>query len=307
MSFNVEKAKEIELADKSLFDNYFTNFSPEISEFTFTNLYIWRNFYKFNFLEFKDHLLVFSKTYFNKWKKPKRENKDTLFFLSPIGPNPNQIILSLFEELKNLEFHRVPESLVNDIQKEVGYDPTRIMILEDRDNWDYVYNKQELVSLPGNKYRHKRRWLSKFKSIYDYDFQIISEELIEKSRQLQLEWCILNECQSHEDLMEEQKAIDYIFDNFSNLKITGGIVCVDGKCVGYTLGEMLNNDTIVIHIEKAHREYEGAYQVVNNLFLDNCFQDAVYVNREQDLGIPGLRKAKESYNPVHMVKKYIIY
>ena len=82
---------------------------------------------------------------------------------------------------------------------------------------------------------------------------------------------------------------------------------MDDKCVGYTLGEMLNNETVVIHIEKAHIDYEGSYQAVNNLFLKNCCETAIFINREQDLGISGLRKAKESYKPHYMVKKSIIF
>ncbi|MFX1503807.1 MAG: phosphatidylglycerol lysyltransferase domain-containing protein, partial [Promethearchaeota archaeon] len=91
------------------------------------------------------------------------------------------------------------------------------------------------------------------------------------------------------------------------LKFKGALLCVNEKCAAYTFGEMLNSDTLVIHIEKAHMEYEGAYQAINNLFLKNCCKDVRFVNREQDLGIPGLRRAKESYKPIHMVEKSVIY
>jgi hypothetical protein len=82
---------------------------------------------------------------------------------------------------------------------------------------------------------------------------------------------------------------------------------LDNKCAAYTFGEMLNENTMVVHIEKAHMEYEGSYQAINNFFLKNCYDTAIFVNREQDLGVLGLRRAKESYKPVRMVKKSIIY
>ena len=82
---------------------------------------------------------------------------------------------------------------------------------------------------------------------------------------------------------------------------------MDNNCAAYTFGEMLNETTMVVHIEKAHMEYEGSYQAINNFFLKNCCNNAIFVNREQDLGVQGLRRAKESYKPVRMVRKNIIY
>jgi hypothetical protein len=304
---DLNDAKVIELSDKTLFDNYFTKFTPEISEFTFTNLFIWRKYYEFLFKEFDDHLIIFSKNYLKNWKKPLSNKKDVICFFPPVGQNPGEIILSLFTNLKNIEIHRVPESIINKDKFDERLKDLNLEFKDDRNNWDYVYNKQELIDLLGNKFRQKRRWLNKFMAQYNHEFNIITAECIQRARKLHLEWCDQNECQSNEDLREEQKAVNEAFDNYFDLELKGGIICVDDKCVGYTLGEMLNNDTIVIHIEKAHVEYEGSYQAINTFFLKNCFEDGLFVNREQDLGLPGLRKAKESYKPHHMVKKFIIY
>ena len=304
---NLSIAKKIEITDKPLFDNYFLKFNPQISELTFTNLFIWRNHYDFLYIEHKNHLIIFSKSYLNKWKKPQSDKRDVIYFLPPIGPTPDKIIFELFETLNNIEIHRVPEPIFNQIRESETLINFNLEFFDDRDNWDYVYNKEDLINLAGNKYRQKRRWLNKFIEQYNYEFNIITEEFIDKARKLQIEWCDNNECQSNEDLLEEQKAIDEAFDNYLNLNIKGGILCVDGKCVGYTLGEMLNKETAVIHIEKAHINYEGSYQAVNNLFLKNCCETATFINREQDLGIPGLRRAKESYKPLHMVKKSTIF
>ncbi len=304
----LNRAKRLEIEDKQIFDRFFNDFPPKISEFSFTNLFIWRNHYNFRFMEWEDHLLIFSEEYLKKWKKPLSNMDNVIFFLPPIGPEPEQIIIELFKVQSDIEIHRVPEDLSGRVKTSKKFNALNLEIIEDRNNWDYVYEKQNLINLPGNKFRQKRRWLNKFFESHDYDFNLINEDWIEPCRQLQIEWCDRNECQSNEDLMEEQNAIDDSLKYFFDLKLNGGILCVDGKCVGYTFGEMLNKDTAVIHIEKAHAEYEGSYQAINNLFLKNCCEsDATYINREQDLGISGLRRAKESYKPHHMVKKHVIY
>ena len=300
-------AKEIKLEDKELFNSYFHKYPPQTSEFTFTNLYMWRNFYGFNFMEWREHLLLFTHNLFEAKKIPASGNKKALYFFPPIGPNPAEIIVSLFENLKDLEFHRVPERISENIRNHNKFSSLGIGIMEDRDNWDYIYEAENLRNLPGNRYRQNRRWLNKFLENYNYDFKILTENEVELCKKLQLEWCILRQCEDDEELKEEELAIYDALDNFSALGFQGAIICVDDKCAAYTFGEMLNPNTMVIHVEKAHMDYEGAYQAINNLFLKNSFEGVIYVNREQDLGVPGLRRAKESYKPIRMEKKSIIY
>jgi len=300
-------AKEIKLEDKALFNSFFHKYPPQTSEFTFTNLYMWRNFYGFNFMEWKDHLLLFSRDIFEAKKIPATGNKKALYFFPPIGPNPAETIVSLFENLKELEFHRVPERISEDIRNHNKFSSLNIEILEDRDNWDYVYEAENLRNLPGNQYRQNRRWLNKFLENYDYEFKILTENEVELCKKLQLEWCVLRECEDDEGLKEEELAIYDALDNFLALGFQGALICIDDKCAAYTFGEMLNPETMVIHVEKAHMDYEGAYQAINNLFLKNSFENTIYVNREQDLGVTGLRRAKESYKPIRMEKKSIIY
>jgi hypothetical protein len=305
---DLSTGKPIEITDKSLFDGFFRNYPPENSEFTFTNLFMWRNYYNFFFMEFKKHLILFSYDYLKKRRNPiNNDSNDYIYLFPPIGPSPDEMIFELFENIRNIEIHRVPEIVCEKLMKNETFNRLNLNCLEDRNNWDYVYNKEENLNLAGNKYRQNRRWLQKFFSNYDYDFKILTEDLIEKSKELQLEWCVMRACTEDESLEAEQEAIYEALNNYDILGFSGALVCVKDKCAAYTFGEMLNDKTLVIHIEKAHMEYEGSYQAINNLFLKNCCADAVYVNREQDLGIEGLRRAKESYKPLKMVKKSIIY
>jgi len=167
-------AKKIEITDKPLFDSYFVKYKPQISELTFTNLFMWRNYYDFLFTELNDHLIIFSKSYLNKWKKPHSNKKDTIFFLPPIGNKPDEIIFNLFDNLDNIEIHRVPEADIKKIKENEKITNFKLEIIDDRDNWDYVYEREELITLAGNKYRQKRRWLKRFTEQYDYKFNFIA-------------------------------------------------------------------------------------------------------------------------------------
>ena len=303
---DLSSTKPIEIKDKPLFDDYLKRFPPEISELTFTNLFMWRNHYDFLFTEWNNHLIIFSREFLKKYNIYSI-NPDNAFFLPPIGQNPSKTIIELLDSIKNIEIHRVPENIIEKIRENTELNDLKIEILDDRNSWDYVYDKEAIINLKGNKHRQNRRWLNKFLSSYNYEFNLLLGEWIEKTKELQLEWCIMRGCEEDEGLKDEQNAINEALNHFNELNFNGGIICVDNKCVAYTFGEMLNPDTLVIHIEKAHMNYEGSYQAISNLFLKNCCQNAVYVNREQDLGISGLRRAKESYKPHHMVKKSIIH
>ncbi len=305
---DLSTGKPIEITHKTLFDEYFQKFPPEISEFTFTNLFMWRNYYNFLLMEFKEHLILFSNDYLKNRKNPiNAGSSDYIYFFPPIGPHPDEIIIKLFEDISNIEIHRIPEEICEKVTQNEKYNKLNLDYLEDRNNWDYIYNKEEISNLAGNKFRQNRRWLQKFLNNYDYDFQLITGNLVEKCKELQLEWCVMRACTEDESLEAEQEAIYEALNNFNTLGFSGGILCVNDKCAAYTFGEMLNERTLVIHIEKAHMEYAGSYQAITNLFLKNCCVDTLYVNREQDLGIEGLRRAKESYKPTYMVKKSIIY
>ncbi|MFX0077227.1 MAG: DUF2156 domain-containing protein, partial [Candidatus Hermodarchaeota archaeon] len=301
------RAKRLTLDDKAVFDRYFQRYPPQNSEFTFTNLFMWRKFYEWLYFEWKDHLVLFSKEYFKKSRPPLSRKDDAIYFFPPIGPNPVDIIFNIAEIHKTAEFNRVPEDLTNSVVNDKRFVSMNFEFVDDRDNWDYLYEVEELKALPGNRHRQNRRWLNKFLQTYDYQFKILTEDLIDKSKELQLEWCLMRQCEDDEGLTQEQEAIYEALDNFTTLGFKGALICVEDKCAGYTFGEMLNSDTLVIHVEKAHIEYSGGYQAIGNLFLNNVYSDVKFVNREQDLGVEGLRRAKESYKPIKMVKKSIIY
>jgi hypothetical protein len=123
---------------------------------------------------------------------------------------------------------------------------------------------------------------------------------------LEAEWCDLRHCEASPGLLNESFAIKEAFTHFGELGVKGGAILINGKVEAFTMGDPLNPETVVIHIEKANPAYEGLYPTINQAFLEHQWSGYTYVNREQDLGEEGLRKAKESYFPHHLVNKYTI-
>lgn len=164
----------------------------------------------------------------------------------------------------------------------------------------------ELIALPGQKYHDKKNLIRQLDKAADWRYRPMTPELIERTLPFQHDWCQERNCAENEGLLREHCATFRMLTNFTALGLRGGVIEVDGRLAAITLGEPLNADTWVVHIEKAMGGLPGLYQAINREFLRDAAADFPFVNREQDLGIPGLRKAKLSYNPVRLIKKYTI-
>ena len=161
-----------------------------------------------------------------------------------------------------------------------------------------------MVTLEGRKYNKKKNKLNFFKKNYDFKYHKITKENISLVNNFQNFWCLKKECEKNRDLFNENLGIKYLIDNYSELDIKGGFIEVDGKVIAYSFGEIINEDIVVIHIEKADENYKGSYQAINAIFLEKEWQGYTFVNREDDAGILGIRIAKSSYLPEKMLKKY---
>ena len=288
------KYRKIELEDKPIFDDLFKKYHPLISDFTFTNLFTWRYAHKFHISNIGDFVLVISLKD-NNWR-----------IYDPIGPieKKKEIIKRCFSLLPATDTVRFVMLL--DIVAELFRRNSSYVIEEERNNFDYVYLTKNLIELKGKDYDSKRNFIKRFNEKYKYEYKRITKDDIEKCIFFEEEWCLNRDCFGIEGLEKERKAIKDMLVNFEYLKIKGGMLTINNKIEAVTLGEALNKETFVVHIEKANSDYIGSYQVINQMF---CSAEAVnykYVNREQDLGIPGLRNSKESYHPHKMIKKYTL-
>jgi hypothetical protein len=187
-----------------------------------------------------------------------------------------------------------------------GLKTNGIKVELDRGQCDYVYLTQDLIELKGRKYHRKRNHIKQFQEKYSSQCIPLTPEWISQCLQLETEWCDLRHCEASPGLLNESLAIKETFSHFGELGVKGGAILINGKVEAFTLGDPLNPETVVIHIEKANPAYEGLYPTINQAFLEQRWSGTTYVNREQDLGEEGLRKAKESYFPHHLVNKYIL-
>jgi hypothetical protein len=287
--------KELSLQEKPLLDKSFIQSAPLISEFTFTNLFIWRYAYQIRISSLQNFLCLLS------------DQGEQSFFFPPIGEGD---MIKCYEGmLRFLEgkaavpkIARVPESGM----AQIDWKTTGMKAELDRDQSDYIYLTKDLIQLEGRKYHRKRNHIKQFKEKYSYQYIPLTSECIPECLRLENEWCDLRHCEVIQGLANESVAIKEAFTHFEQLGVKGGAILINGKLEAFTLGEPLNPETVVIHVEKANPAYEGLYPLINQVFLENEWSGYKYVNREQDLGEEGLRKAKESYFAHHMVNKYLI-
>jgi hypothetical protein len=230
------------------------------------------------------------------------------YAMEPVGPSSREDVALMVMDWMREErkegiprIERADERIVSELEgiQSVTVEPTR-------DHFDYVYLRDDLVNLAGNRYRSKRNHINQLLRTYSYQYSDLAPDHIRDCIELQEKWCMLRRCEDDLNLLGEWDAVKEILGSYESLDVQGGVVTIENKVMAFTIGQMLNDDTAVVHIEKADPEIPGLYPVINQQFCENNWKNVRYINREQDLGMPGLREAKLSYYPDHMVKKFRI-
>lgn len=175
---------------------------------------------------------------------------------------------------------------------------------EIRNTFDYLYLRDDLALLSGSKYHSKRNHISAFSKKFSWEYKEITKENIKDIKECAALWYNESERPNAKYIETEKTGLSLLLDNMEELSLLGGVIYAEGKAVAFTLGSALNDHTFDIHIEKALASHKGAYAVINNEFAKRL-EGFKYLNREDDLGIEGLRKAKLSYKPEKLIKKYI--
>lgn len=186
-----------------------------------------------------------------------------------------------------------------------GMFPDTFVYEDRREDWDYIYTTQKLTELSGSKLHGKRNHIARFKDNENWQFEIISEENFDECMAMNEEWCRLYAGGKSAGVGKEECAVKTAFEHYRKLGLVGGLLRLDGKVVAYTLGEELTDEVFVVHFEKAYAEIQGAYPMINQQFAANCCQKYQYINREEDMGEEGLRKAKLSYIPDILLEKFV--
>ena len=288
-------SRNLALEDKPLLDSLLKYIQPQISELTFTNLFAWNGSEPVQISRLEETVLL----------QRRRLRDGKTFLLPPLGKQPLTSVVRLLRTASTMSYQVSFCGIVPEQVQQLGREG--IKVEPDRDDWDYVYLTSDLADLPGDKYHAKRNFISRCLSKYKCKYVSIGPSEVKNCLELQTEWCSLRNCSMVSGLEAENTAIKTVFDHFEYLGIFGGAVYIDNKLEAFTLAEPLNDETAVVHFEKANTEIEGLYQVINQWFCQEALRSFRFVNREQDLGMPGLRKAKQSYHPHHMVEKNVVY
>ncbi len=288
-------ARQIALQDRAMLEEMFSKYPSEVSERTFGSIYIWRQYAgRSRLSRFREHLVM-------SWY---RERFGRLMFC-PVGPDPAGVIEELSKSAASGKepfggVWAIVEPTTSALEG-MGLKPLRL-----RDEWDYVYLTKDLVDLDGPRYHTQRKEMKKATSAFDLVYEPMTKERQEQCLALEEVWCDLKHCRLDRFSEAEDLALKEAIANLEPVGFMGGVVLLDGKVQALTVGERLNSNTAVVHFEKANPEIRGLYQVINQQFCEQALKGFEFVNREQDVGEPGLRRAKEGYHPHHFVEKSVL-
>ncbi|MDR1653131.1 MAG: phosphatidylglycerol lysyltransferase domain-containing protein [Prevotellaceae bacterium] len=290
--------KSIEITDKKAIDNCLQYKNSRACDYCFANLFAWQHRYNTTFA-------IENNTLFAKFNE-----NGTTFYMFPVGKMPLQKSLELLEEdARNnkipLKIKAVSEEIWRKIQAET---PDKFMYIAERENFEYLYLTEKLINLSGKKLQSKRNHINRFKTDNPaWEFQLIQtrEDCYQCWNMLKT-WEAENADSSDPSLIYDFEASKLMLKHFEELELQGGMIKVNGKIVAFSLGEPLTNDTFVVHTEKAHRDMNGGYAIINQQFAENIAAKYLYVNREEDMGLDSLRKAKLSYKPEILLQEGIV-
>ncbi|KZX17668.1 hypothetical protein MBCUT_01460 [Methanobrevibacter cuticularis] len=283
--------KPISLSDKPIFDDYFNKTDFNNAEKNFSNLFMWRKTYEYEYAIINDCLCI----------KGKLRDSKKPFCHFPYGGCDIKDSLYLIKEIFKKEGNPlIIKPLLPEMKKCLEKTLEDFTLIEDRDSFDYIYTSNKLITLSGSKLRNKRRWLKKFRENYDYTYEEINSNNLVEAKEF-----TINIIKNSKDGSDEIIAMEEMFDNLFELGIKGCIIRIDGKIVGVSTGEELTKNTVVIHCERADTNFEGIYNCINQEFCEKQWSNYKFINREEDLGIEGLRQAKLTYRPDLLLSKYI--
>ncbi len=281
------------LKDKQWAKPIFLSSGYMSSDNAFGTAFIWKDAYDLKICRHKDFLL-------------RMYGDGNITYGFPLGKgNFKDIINMLIDDAKErdeeLSFVGLTKPMVSLLYEIM---PEAFIFKSTRDTADYIYESSDLINLKGKKYHKKRNHISKFNTTYKFEYSDINKENIDDCRIILKQWYNESDYKNNESLLNEKAALELALDNFKELEFLGGIIKVEGLPVALTMGEKINDEVFVIHFEKALKDYRSVYAIINNEFAKYNLSDYKYINREEDLGLEGLRKAKMSYYPQIILEKY---
>lgn len=295
--------KSIELCDKPWIDACVMAENTRSADFNFANMFLWDAEYKQSAAKIGSRMAA------------RLDYLDVPFFAYPVGTGD---LYTAIEALREYAAAQEFPFLVAGVTEETraGLEavyPGKLVYTPEREYFDYVYEAERLATLSGKKLHAKRNHINRFlEENPDWHFELLTEELFPECRSMLASWTENhggNE-ETAEGLSAEHTAIELAFRHYDVLGLEGGALFSGEKLIAFTIGEKISADTFDIHFEKAPADVQGAYPMINREFVRLILEkhpEIKYINREDDMGLDGLRKAKLSYDPAFLVEKYSAY
>ena len=288
--------RPITLADRPLLERYTMCSELQNCDLAFANIFCWRDRYHSEVAEFEEHLII----------RFAIDGERKLGYMFPLGGPLTQGLIEALRADAALQGQplRLMGLSEEDCAQLTSLAPEAFAFDRARSLSDYIYRRSDLERLTGKHYQPKRNHINRFKTLYpDYRFEALRAEHIEECLRLEQAWCQHTERCREAAIVAERKAMHTAFAHYDELGLVGGVLYVDDRLVAFSYGSRVNHNTFVVHVEKADTDYEGAFAMINRQLVELLDGEIQWINREEDLGIEGLRKAKLSYHPDHLVDK----
>jgi predicted GNAT family N-acyltransferase len=288
--------REVSIEDRCLWNSYLSLSGIRFCDFSFLNICAWKFYYQTELAEWKGYLLI--RHYFD----------DNFHYFFPIGDGN---IAEVLNDLKTFAFENHHSFLmdcltINQLEeiKTISIHPFSFSL--DRNFSDYLYLREDWIALKGKRLQSKRNHLKRFLQNYEYEYKPYTDAYLNDCISLSKQWMKENPDLNWDSMNNELQVIQFALNNLEQLGGCGGTLWVDGQLVAFSLGSSINEDTFVVHIEKANTSYEGIYVAMGNIFAQNLPDNYTFLNREDDMGLKGLRQSKLSYSPHKLLAKFSI-
>ncbi len=299
---------QISIESKAVFDEYLNSFEYDASGLSFTSLFMWRDINRFSWEIIGDYLCIAGISHLEL-------DKQEAFLFPPLTKtgtyDQGELRKTILEakqifEGKGQKFsiRLLPGHMTEIISESF---PGELRFYEDRPNYDYLYLKKDLIRLIGRPYHSKRNHLNFFKRHFEYKYIPLDNSMVEEAMEFIKQFNRRKQISEYEMnlLLMEETAMKDVLHNLDSVGYLSGAIIIDDKIQALSIGGALGKRTVTVHVEKANIEYRGSYQAINNEFCKHLPQHVKYINREEDMDLPGLREAKLSYRPTRFIEKYI--
>lgn len=288
--------KPLAIEDRAVIEAYTLKHAPANCDLAFANMFCWQFQYQTAWAEVDGFLVI----------RFLIDGGQRIGYMQPVGEGDFTSVLRQLEEDVREQGQRLRligltrEGVACLRRARIG----AFACSSDRRQEDYVYRVEDLRELEGSRYKSKRNHVNRFEAEYTHHYEPLTAEHMEECMELEQQWRTTRLALEGGELSAEQRAMQRAFDHFDTLGLRGGAIYVSGRMAAFTYGSAINSRTFCIHVEKADTAFDGAFTAINKLFLRHLPSEFELVNREEDMGLDGLRQAKLSYHPLFLQEKY---